>query len=86
VSRKRVVQRTVLHLGELNTTQVERWQRTIEAVPEDGRHRQMRLDREGQVPVAADDVAEVILSSLWCAGRGVSEIAGSVEDCGRTWD
>jgi transposase len=66
VSRKRVVQRTVLHLGELNTTQVEQWQRTIEAVHEDGQRRQMRLftDREGQVPVAAEDVAEVILSSL----------------------
>lgn len=66
VSRKRVVQRTVLHLGELNTTQVERWQRTIEAVHEDGQRRQMRLftDREGQIPVAAEDVAEVILSSL----------------------
>jgi transposase len=66
VSRKRVVQRTVLHLGELNTTQIERWQRTIEAVQEDGQRRQMRLftDREGQVPVAAEDVAEVILSSL----------------------
>ena len=66
VSRQRVVQRTVLHLGELNTTQVERWQRTIEAIHEDGQRRQLRLftDREGQVPVAADDVAEVILSSL----------------------
>ena len=66
VSRKRVVQRTVLHLGELNTTQVERWQRTIEVVQEEGQCRQLRLftDREGQVPVAADDVAEVILSSL----------------------
>jgi len=67
VSRKRVVQRTVLHLGELNTTQIERWQRTIEAVQEDGQRRQMRLftDREGSpVPVAAEDVAEVILSSL----------------------
>lgn len=66
VGRKRVVQRTVLHLGELNTTQVERWQRTIEAVQEDGRRRQLRLftDREGQVPVAAEDVAEVMLSSL----------------------
>jgi hypothetical protein len=61
-----VVQRTVLHLGELNTTQVERWQRTIEAVHEDGQRRQLRLftDREGQVPVAAEDVAEVVLSSL----------------------
>jgi hypothetical protein len=67
VSRKRVVQRTVLHLGKLNTTQVERWQRTIEAVQEDGQRRQMRLftDREGsRVPVPAEDVAEVLLSSL----------------------
>ncbi len=65
VNRKRVIQRTVLHLGELNTTQIERWQRTIEAVHEDGRRRQLRLftDREGQAP-AAEDVAEVILSSL----------------------
>ncbi|MDE3100161.1 MAG: IS1634 family transposase, partial [Verrucomicrobiota bacterium] len=56
----------MLHLGELNTTQVERWQRTIEAVHEDGQRQQMRLftDRQGQVPVAAEDVAEVILSSL----------------------
>ncbi len=66
VNRKRVVQRTVLHLGELNTTQVEGWQRAIEAVQEDGRRHQLRLftDREGQVPVAASDVAEVVLSSL----------------------
>jgi hypothetical protein len=61
-----VVQRTVLHLGELNTTQVERWQRTIEAIQEDGQRRQLRLftDRQGQAPVAAEDVAEVIRSSL----------------------
>ena len=65
-SRKRVVQRTVLHLGELNTAQVERWQRTIEAVHEDGQRQQLRLfsDRQGQVLVGAQDVAEVILSSL----------------------
>jgi len=65
VNRTRVTQRTALHLGELNTTQVDRWQRTIESVHEDGRRQQLRLftDREGQAP-AADDVAEVILSSL----------------------
>jgi len=65
VSRSRVTQRSVLHLGELNTTQVDGWQRTIDTVQEDGRARQMRLftDREGQAPTAAD-VAEVILSSL----------------------
>lgn len=65
VNRSRVVQRSVLHLGELNTTQVDRWQHTIETIQEDGRRHQMRLftDREGQAP-AAEDVAEVILSSL----------------------
>lgn len=65
VSRSRVVQRTVLHLGELNTTQTERWERTIQAVQEDGQRQQLRLftDREGQAP-AAPDVAEVVLSSL----------------------
>jgi len=65
VSRSRVVQRRVLHLGELNTTQTERWERTIQAVQEDGQRQQLRLftDREGQAP-AAPDVAEVVLSSL----------------------
>ena len=65
VSRSRVTQRTVLHLGELNTHQVDRWQRTIETIQEDGRRQQMRLfaDTPGEVP-AADDVAEVLLSSL----------------------
>ena len=65
VSRSRVMQRTVLHLGELNTTQLDRWQHTIDIIQEDGRRHQMRLftDREGRAP-AAEDVAEVILSSL----------------------
>ena len=65
VSRSRVTQRRVLHLGELNTTQLDRWQRSIETIHEDGQRYQMRLftDREGQAP-AAEDVAEVIVSSL----------------------
>jgi transposase len=65
VSRSRVTQRTVLHLGELNTTQVDQWERSIETVHEDGRRQQLRLfsDREGRAP-PADDVAEVMLSSL----------------------
>ena len=66
VGRHRTIQRCVLHLGELNTTQVERWQRTIDTVHEDGKRHQMRLftDREHSAPVAEEDVAEVILSSL----------------------
>jgi transposase len=65
VSRHRVVQRRLLHLGELNTTQIERWQRTIETIHEDGQRHQLRLftDREGHAP-PADDVVEVLLSSL----------------------
>ena len=49
VSRWRVVQRQVLHLGELNTTQLDSWQRTIEVLQEDGQRKQVRLftDREG---------------------------------------
>jgi hypothetical protein len=30
VGRERVVQRRLLNLGELNTTQIDRWQRSIE--------------------------------------------------------
>ena len=41
VSRKRVVQRTVLHLGRTEHPQVERWQRMIEAVREDEQRRQV---------------------------------------------
>jgi len=65
VGRHRVVQRRVLHLGELNTTQVDCWQHTIETIHEDGRRHQLRLfsDREACAPQAAD-VVEVVLSSL----------------------
>ncbi|SRR6266496_1525627 len=65
VSPVRVVQRTVLHLGELNTTQLDRWQHTIDVLHEDGQHQQLRLftDREGQAPGQAD-VVEVKLSSF----------------------
>src|SRR5207249_1985757 len=57
VSRSRVTQRTVLHLGELNTTQVDRWERTIETVQENGQRQQLRLftDRQGQAPAAEDE-------------------------------
>jgi hypothetical protein len=61
----RVVQRQVLHLGELNATPLESWQRTIEVLHEDGQRQQLRLftDRERNAP-AADDVVEVKLSTF----------------------
>ena len=66
LSKSRVMQRRVLNLGELNTTQVERWQRSIEVIQQEGERRQYRLftDREGAAPAGALDVCEVILSSL----------------------
>jgi hypothetical protein len=66
ISKNRTVQRRLLNLGELNTTQTEEWQRSIEVLESEGRSRQRRLftDREGQAPAGAADVCEVILSSL----------------------
>jgi transposase len=66
VSGNRVIQRRVLNLGELNTNQLERWQRSIEVIQHEGERRQYRLftDREGAAPPDAPDVCEVILSSL----------------------
>jgi hypothetical protein len=66
LSRNRTVQRRVLNLGELNTTQLEGWQRAIEVIEQEGSSRQCRLftDREGGAPADAPDVCEVILSSL----------------------
>jgi hypothetical protein len=66
INKNRTVQRPVLNLEELNTTQTERWQRSIEVVQQEGGSRQYRLftDREGAVPPNAPDVCEVVLSSL----------------------
>jgi len=65
LSARRVHQRRLLNLGELNTTQLEQWQRSIEVIEEDGGAAQKRLftDREGQAP-EAQDICEVRLSTL----------------------
>src|SRR6202035_5940266 len=43
INKNRTVQRRVLNLGELNTTQTEQWQRSIEVIEADGQSRQRRL-------------------------------------------
>ena len=65
VRRGRSYQRQVLYLGELNTAQVDRWERSCEVVTERGEPRQLRLFAN-QAPSEAndDDVAEVLLSTL----------------------
>ena len=65
VSRHRVVQRQILHLGELNTTQFDAWQHSMDVLHEDGQRRQLRLftDRDASAP-NDPDVVEVRLSSF----------------------
>ena len=65
VSRDRVIKRQVLHLGELNTTQLDSWQHSIDVLHKDGQRRQLRLftDREQSAP-NDPDVVEVKLSSF----------------------
>ncbi len=53
VGRDRVVQRRLLNLGELNTTQLDRWQRSIEAIEEDGRACQRRISSDRGLGSAA---------------------------------
>ena len=50
VSPTRVVQRQILHLGELNTTQLDAWQRTLAVLHEDGQTRQLRLFTDHHAP------------------------------------
>lgn len=56
VHNGRLVQRQAPHLGELNTTQIESWQRTLEVIDGDnhGRrlHRRLFADRVGAAPNA----------------------------------
>jgi transposase len=67
VGRHRTLQKRLLNLGELNTTQIDRWQRSIEVLEENGESCQMRLftDRDGGAPQEVDRYnAEVLLSSM----------------------
>ena len=58
-------QKTLCHLGELNSSDQGRWLRTIEVFNEQGEARQLKLF-PSQVPVPADDpqVARVLLSRV----------------------
>src|SRR5579871_291793 len=58
-------QKTLCHLGELNSSDQGRWLRTVEVFNEQGEARQLKLF-PSQVPVPADDpqVARVLLSRV----------------------
>ena len=55
----------MLHLGELNTPQLDSWQHSIGVLHEDGQRHQLRLftDRDQSAP-NDPDVVEVRLSSF----------------------
>ena len=65
---RRSIQRTILHLGELTTSQHHRWRHTIEVINERSESRQMELlaDQEQERRGSSDDadVVTIRLSSL----------------------
>ncbi len=68
INRRRVVQRTILHLGELTSSQHHRWRHTIDVINERSESRQMELlteDEHQRRGCPEDpDVVAIRLSSL----------------------
>ena len=68
ISKRRTVQRTILHLGELTTSQCHRWRHTIDVINERHEARQMELlteDEHQRRGCPEDpDVVAIRLSSL----------------------
>ena len=68
INKRRTVQRTILHLGELTTSQHHRWRRTIDVINERSEARQMELlteDEHQRRDCPEDpDVVAIRLSSL----------------------
>ena len=72
-----MVQRRLLNLGELNTTQIDRWQRSIEVIEEDGRARQRRLSAIVKAWLAAGG-GRVRSGALEPFGAAAPELRGLV--------
>ena len=68
IGKRRVVQRTILHLGELTTSQCHRWRHTIDVINERSEARQMELLTEEEHQRRGypedPDVVAIRLSSL----------------------
>jgi hypothetical protein len=61
----RVVQRHMLYLGEINSSQAEAWRRAIEVFDEEeGRSRSLALFPEDRCEVSDDDVVRLRLSEM----------------------
>jgi len=71
---------------ESDTTQLERWQRTIEVVEEDGRRPPMRLFTTAQRADGAGgtrDVPKCLPRALWCGDHDSSGVLGRMQVVGR---
>ena len=66
---RRVFRRQALYLGELNDSQCEEWQRTIEAFDEKGNVRQLKLFQEDRAPETDDGRVVRIRRRRTVAGR-----------------
>lgn len=68
INKRRTVQRTILHLGELTTSQHHRWRHTIDVINERSEARQMELLTEDEHQRRGGpedpDVVAIRLSSL----------------------
>jgi transposase len=76
ISKRRVVQRTILHLGELTTGQCHRWRHTIDVINERSEARQMELLTEEEYrrrgcPEDPDVVAIRLSSVQVCNSREI---------------
>src|SRR5208283_2991607 len=86
VAGGRVVQRHVLYLGEINSSQAAVWRKAIEVLDADtGRPRTMALFPEDRCVAAASDTSVVQLRRRTCGpvGRGSGAPVGWRGSCGR---
>ena len=88
VADGRVVQRHVLYLGEINSSQELAWRKSIE-VFEEGQERPSTLalfpEDRCEAVIADESIVRVRLSELRLCGRASGERAGWWLSCGGSW-
>ena len=88
VSGDKIVQRTVLYLGEINDAQQAAWRKTLEVFDEDrGDYRTLSLFPEDRsIPADAVDCMQVRLGGLELRRPRPSAIVGWPARYGGSWD
>src|SRR5580693_8136234 len=89
VAGGRVVQRHVLYLGEINSSQAAVWRKAIEVLDDDAGHpRTLALFPEDRCAGVAPDTRSSNFACRICgyAGRANGAPVGSPGSCGRRWN